>query len=247
MIEAVTFDFWETLVSERNGGHAEDLGTMRDRHVQAWVEILRDAGTPVAEERVVEAFDRNWEVFHERWYANEPHATADATDLMCRVLGVPPAAEVRDRLLRVFADVGRSTPLHLAPGIEGCLRALRDAGVRVGIVCDVGITPSSVLRERLEAFGILDAFDGWSFSDETGCFKPFPKAFLHALGSLGVVDPADAAHVGDGRRTDVAGARALGMVSIRYRYFHDAPEDSGPEADHVVDAHERVPVVLGIG
>jgi putative hydrolase of the HAD superfamily len=219
---------------------------MRDRHVRAWLEVLRHAGTPVDEARVVAAFDRNWEVFHERWYANEPHATADATELMCRFLDVDPTDEVRDALLGVFADVGRTSPLHLAPGIAACLRALRDAGVRLGIVCDVGITPSSVLRERLDAFGILPLFDAWSFSDETGCFKPFPEAFLHALGSL-EVDPTRAAHVGDGRRTDVAGARALGMTSVRYRYFHDAPEDSGPEADHVVDAHDRVPVVLGIG
>jgi putative hydrolase of the HAD superfamily len=247
VIEAVTFDFWETLVSERNGGHAEDLGTMRDRHVQAWVEILRDAGTPVSEARVVEAFDRNWQVFHERWYANEPHATADATDLMCRFLDIAPTREVRDALLGVFAEVGRTAPLHLAPGIEGCLRSLRDAGLRLGIVCDVGITPSTVLRERLDAFGILGAFDAWSFSDETGCFKPFPEAFLHALGAAGVSDPRRAAHVGDGRRTDVAGARALGMTSVRYRYFHDAPEGSGPEADHVVDSHDRVPFVLGLG
>lgn len=246
MIEAVTFDFWETLVSERNGGHAEDLGGMRDRHVRAWVEVLRDAGMPAFEDRVVAAFDRNWKVFHERWHANEPHATTDATDLMCRFLDLEPTTEVRDALLAVFADVGRTAPLHLAPGIEGCLRALRDAGVRLGIVCDVGITPSAVLRGRLDAFGILDAFDAWSFSDETGCFKPFPEAFLHALGTLGVDDPARAAHVGDGRRTDVAGARALGMTSIRYRHFHDAPADSGPEAHHVVDSHELVPAVLGL-
>jgi FMN phosphatase YigB (HAD superfamily) len=247
VIEAVTFDFWETLVSERNGGHAEDQGGMRDRHVRAWVRILGDAGTPVTEQQVVAAFDRNWEVFHERWYANEPHATEDATDVICGSLGFAPNGEVRAALLQVFADVGRTAPLHLAPGIEASLRTLHEAGVRVGIVCDVGITPSGVLRDRLDAFGILGAFDAWSFSDETGCFKPFPEAFLHALGSLGIDDPARAAHVGDGRRTDVAGARALGMTSVRYRYFHDAPEDSGPEADHVVDAHDRVPVVLGIG
>jgi len=247
VIRAVTFDFWETLVSERNGGRAEDLGGMRDRHVAAWTAILSGAGHPVSEERVVAAFDRNWELFHERWYANEPYATADSTDAMCGFLGIEPADEVRDALLQVFVDVGRTARLHLAPGIDTCLRTLRGAGVRVGIVCDVGITPSPVLRERLEGFGILDRFDAWSFSDETSCFKPFPEAFWHALERLGVDDPAHAAHVGDGRRTDVAGARALGMTSVRYRYFHDAPEDSGPEADHVVDAHERVPVVLGVG
>jgi putative hydrolase of the HAD superfamily len=246
VIEAVTFDFWETLVSERNGGRAEEVGTMRAMQLRGWLEVLSAAGSDRTEGQVAAAFDRNWERFHERWYANEPHGLAEATEEICLALDVDPSPQVRAELTDVAVRVGRTAPLHLAPGIEGSLRTLKEAGVRLGIVCDVGMTPSPVLRERLEGFGILDAFDAWSFSDETRCFKPFEPAFRHALAGLGDVDPAKAAHVGDGRRTDVAGARALGMTTIRYRYFHDAPEDSGPEADHVVDDHGRVPAVLGI-
>jgi FMN phosphatase YigB (HAD superfamily) len=88
-------------------------------------------------------------------------------------------------------------------------------------------------------------FDTWSFSDETGWFKPAAEAFVPALQGLGV-EAAETAHVGDSRRTDVAGARSLGMVAVRFTGFHDRPPDTGPEADHVIDDHRTLPVLLGV-
>jgi len=138
----------------------------------------------------------------------------------------------------------------VAPGLETCLRAMRTSGVPLGIVCDVGLTSSPTLRARLERLGILDAFDAWSFSDETGVFKPAPAAFLAALDPLGV-DPRDAAHIGDNERTDIAGANALGMVSVRYQGLLritgllEGLRFDGL-ADHVVDDIATLPEVLRI-
>ena len=67
---------------------------------------------------------------------------------------------------------------------------------------------------RAGTAGIGCVFAG-SASTLTGRFKPAPEAFRHALDGLGV-DPSDAAHVGDNARTDVAGAKALGMVAVQY-------------------------------
>ena len=69
------------------------------------------------------------------------------------------------------------------------LRALRDAGLRIGIVCDVGMAPSTLLRTHLGTHGLIDYFDHWSFSDEVGVFKPAAAIFEHALRGLGVDEP----------------------------------------------------------
>ena len=68
---------------------------------------------------------------------------------------------------------------------------------------------------------------------------------------LSVDDPVGVVHVGDLRRTDVAGARALGMTTVRFRGVveDDAPEegdDEGPEADHVIDRLAELPALLGV-
>jgi putative hydrolase of the HAD superfamily len=246
VIQAVTFDFWETLVSEGAGIDAEEDGTMRARQLRHWSQILEAAGTPVSDDAIDAAFDRNWEVFHESWRTNVQHGSADATPLICDFLGVDPSTQVRAALLASFDEVGRAAPLRLAPGIDDCIRRLKGAGVRIGIVCDVGMTASPTLRERLHMFGVLRYFDHWSFSDEVGCFKPWPGVFEHALDGLRVDDPSDAAHVGDSRRTDVAGAQAMGMTAVRYTYFVDAPPDDGPEGDHVLDDHAKLAPALEI-
>ena len=93
----------------------------------------------------------------------------------------------------------------------------------------MGITPSRTLRPFLDGHGLLGYFDHWSFSDEVGVFKPDPVIFEHAMSGLGVDDPADLAHVGDLRRTDIAGANAMGITSVRYAGVFDDP---GVDLDH---------------
>ena len=137
--------------------------------------------------------------------------------------------------------------LRLAEGAEDCLRTLKDAGVKLGIICDVGYTPSSTLREHLIRHGVLPLFDHWSFSDEVGAYKPSPVIFQHALDGLGGPAPERVAHVGDLRRTDVAGARAMGMVAVRYTGISDDDTQPEPEADHVIAHLAELPAVLGLG
>jgi FMN phosphatase YigB (HAD superfamily) len=246
LIEAVTFDFWDTLVSEGDGIDAEEEGSIRAGQRRRWSEILEEAGTPVDDLAIERAFDRNWEVFHERWRSNVQHGPPEATPVICDLLGVDPTAEVRSALVESFAEAGRQAPLRLANSVEPTLRSLKEAGLRIGIICDVGMTSSPTLRERLDAFGVLELFDHWSFSDEVGCFKPWPGIFRHALAGLGVREPATVAHVGDNRRTDVAGAHAMGMIAVRYTGFWDDPSASGDEADRVLDDHASIPAALGI-
>ncbi len=246
MIQAVTFDFWETLVSEGEGVDAEEDGTMRTRQLRRWSEILHAAGFPVDDVAIEQAFTYNWEIFHGCWRANVQHGPREGVPLMCEFMGIDPQPAVREELVESFAEVGRVAPLLLAPGIVECLRTLKASGARIGIICDVGMTYSATLRARLEGFGVLQYFDHWSFSDEVWCFKPYPKVFEHALAGLGVVDPSRVAHVGDGRRTDMAGALAMGMTAVRYTFFNDPPADTGPDGDFVIDDHAKLPATLGL-
>ena len=62
------------------------------------------------------------------------------------------------------------------------------------------------------------------------------KAALDMLGAT----PERAMHVGDLRRTDVAGAAALGMRTARYRRLNDDVASDGPEADFVIEGHREL-------
>jgi putative hydrolase of the HAD superfamily len=241
-LDAVTFDHWNTLVYEDNGA-------LRGKRLAAWSGILEDAGFAVERERLDAAFAASWQRFLDAWQTGARQYTAvEAAVEIVEELGYPVPPGVHDQLVDAFTHVGDER-LHLTDGLVDCLRALKDAGVRLGIVCDVGMTPSSALRANLAREGILDLFDGWSFSDDVGAYKPSPVIFDHALRGLGGIAPARAAHVGDLRRTDVAGARDFGMVAVRYSgVFDDAGDEAAllPDGDYVVENMADLPKVLGV-
>jgi len=247
MLRGVTFDFWQTLV-------AEQPGRMRDVRLRMWVEELALAGQARSIEAIDEAFIENWAMFDERWLANTGQwGPVETVDFVGERLGLRYEDGLRDRLLDTFRIVAERAALTVAPNLEACLRTLRDAGLRIGIVCDVGLTAAPVLRDRLETFGLLRYFDAWSFSDETGWFKPAPEAFRRALDGM-EVEPADAAHVGDLDRTDVAGALGLGMIAVQYLGLRDRPPgdselvevEPSTRAHHVLHDHAELPAALGI-
>ncbi len=160
-------------------------------------------------------------------------------------LRIEASADLQDALTDAFSSAGIGTPLEVAPGVEAALRALREAGLRVGIVCDVGLTPSPVLRDHLHRRGLLDLFDHWTFSDEVGYYKPAVEPFQHACAGLGV-EPREAAHVGDQRRTDIVGAQAAGLTAVRYTGVYDDKDDALPSGDVVVSHHDELVAALGV-
>ncbi|HWL37853.1 MAG TPA: HAD family hydrolase [Frankiaceae bacterium] len=239
MIEAVTFDFWNTLCFEGSVGH------IRGRRLDAWSGLLEEAGYATERDVLEKAFDKSWERFVARWTAGDHVAFAEAAEEIVTDLGYDVPADVRTALVEAFGRAGDDAELHLTPNVPQTLAALKEAGVRIGIVCDVGMTPSTTLRAHLDRHGVLASFDHWSFSDEVGCYKPDARIFTHALAGLGA-RPEATAHVGDLRRTDVAGALAMGMTAVRYTGVYDDDSQPEPEAHHVVGDHADLPGVLGL-
>ena len=237
MIEAVTFDFWNTIATVPAGA----MSAARQRAVTA---ALASHDAEVEADLLLESLERvglDWERSWAEGRHLHPH---DAAASLVRALGVEGAA--REMVAEAFLGAGREVELELAPGIGPCLEALRERGLRLGIVCDVGFSGGELLRELLEAEGLLRHFSGWGFSDEVGHYKPAPQIFEAALGALGA-RPAEAMHVGDLRRTDVAGAGALGMRTVRYRGMNpEGDGEGGAEAEFVLTSHEELPDVIAL-
>ena len=238
---AVTFDFWNTLVVETT----QPVETRR----QLWLETLADAGHELTEDRLGEAFTHSWGRFDERWKANE-QSTAElmARDAIDHLdLGL--SASVADRLVEAYLEASLLTPRVLVDGVEETFDRLRGLGLRVGIISDIGAVPSSQIRRWLDEMGVHHLVQHFSFSDEVGVFKPHGLIFEHALDGLGVRDASAAAHVGDLRRTDIAGANAAGMTSVQYVGGREDPQDGDPESatpDHVIGDHRELLHVLGL-
>lgn len=236
-LDAITFDYWNTLLWEEPGG-------LQSGRVAAWMGILEEAGLPLEQERVDAAHQQAFELASTSWRVGVQYTAEQAGRQVLETLGLDVPEDIATAVVEAFSEAGRQTILHETPGLRAVLERLRAAGVKVGIVCDVGLTPSPVLREHLERRDLLRYFDAWSFSDEVGQYKPARRPFEHVLAAMGVTDPTRAAHTGDNRRTDVVGARGMGMTAVRYTGVFDDTSDN-PEADLVVASHAEMLERLG--
>ncbi|QTD96834.1 HAD family hydrolase [Streptomyces cyanogenus] len=107
------------------------------------------------------------------------------------------------------------------PDAAKVLRALRERGIGVGVVSNIGWD----LRPVFRAHG-LDAYvDTYVLSYEHGVQKPDPRLFSVACEALGA-DPRRVVMVGDNRAAD-GGAAALGC---RVHFVDHLPVDRRPDA-----------------
>lgn len=226
MVKAVTFDFWNTIARVPPGA----MTTARQRAVALACE---ECEVEVEASQLAASLEEVGQSWERSWAAGTHLHPREGAAMLVRTLGIEGVAG--DLVAEAFLEAGREAELELAPDIGTALEALVDRGVRLGIVCDVGFTRGELLRGLLEREGLLAHFGGWAFSDEVGHYKPSPQIFEAALTQL-EAQPSEAVHVGDLRRTDVVGAAALGMVTVRYRGMNEEQEE-GEEADFVLDNH----------
>jgi HAD superfamily hydrolase (TIGR01509 family) len=92
------------------------------------------------------------------------------------------------------------------PDAAEVLRALRERGIKVGVVSNIGWD----LRPVFRAHGLDPYVDVYVLSYEHGIQKPDPRLFKTACAALGA-EPRDVVMVGDDRRAD-GGAAALGCA-----------------------------------
>jgi putative hydrolase of the HAD superfamily len=236
---AVTFDCWNTLLAE------QDWPEAHRRRVEALLHAARDAGAQIEHEQASAAFDAAWKRHQDLWVDGVATGARQVAEWSMRQLGALTEGAVFELLVAHFehsSHSGRVVPLD---GAVETVERLRDAGIACALICDTGLTPGHVVRQHLLRLGLLRGLRVQIFSDEVGVPKPDARMFRAALTALG--RPAHGAfHVGDLRRTDIAGARGVGMQSVRIRAVHDDVADL-PEADHVVASHAELRGLLGLG
>lgn len=235
---AVTFDCWNTLLRE------EDWREAHRRRTDALLHAARETGARVEPEQAVAAFDRAWQRHIDLWEEGLASGAREVASWAMHELGALTHGGSFELLVAHLESASHSSRVVPVDGAVETVEKLAAAGVPCALVCDTGLTPGRIVREHLARLGMIPGLRAQLFSDEVGVPKPSPKIFQAALDALGVA-AAGAVHVGDLRRTDVAGARALGMTSIRLTAAHDDASPL-PEADHVAASHAALRALLGV-
>ncbi|HEY2311021.1 MAG TPA: HAD family hydrolase [Gaiellaceae bacterium] len=128
----------------------------------------------------------------------------------------------------------RHENFELYDDVPGSLAALRDAGLRIGLISN----SSRDVREFALHHGL--EVDAGISSFHHGRTKPHASIFRAVLDLLGV-EPADAVMVGDTIADDIEGALALGMRAILLDR-----DGKRPEFEPRIDTLSELPPLLGL-
>jgi HAD superfamily hydrolase (TIGR01549 family) len=240
-IKAITFDFWNTLISYGSAQDRDDQ--IRLRNVQM-CETFRDFGYDFE----VEELDRNLHQSNiesdERRFRGTREVTARWTiHLFLKKMNVKNSdIDLFKRLLAIYDDSLLEVGTIAIDGVPETLKEIYDMGIPIGLICNTG--HGFVMRRLLDRFDLTKYFEILIFSDELGWRKPNKRIFREALARLGFAKPEQAIHVGDRMEFDVTGAKTMGIHAVFFdKYqFHPVP-DWCPAPDFTI--HE-FPEVLGV-
>jgi putative hydrolase of the HAD superfamily len=229
MIKAITFDYWNTLYADRN--FEERL----EKRIDYFWEKLRVLGKKRTKLEIQLAFERAGSKWLNLWEKESKSFTPrEIVGLVLKNLNLDLP---EDRISEFTIETGELTlkvPPVLIEGAKDFLKKI-SSKYSLGIISDTGATPGSVLKKIMEKDGIAKYFRSFVFSDEILSTKPDPKNFMKALEPLGV-GPDEAVHIGDIERTDIQGAKDLGMKAILFTKVNGNGE-KGSKADLVVNSY----------
>lgn len=107
-------------------------------------------------------------------------------------------------------------------GVKETLVALKEKGYLLGIVTDTA-NPLHAKLNWFECGGFGHVWDSITSSLDVGVRKPDPKIYCAALEQLGV--PVDQAIFIGHKKSELEGAKNVGLKTIAFNYDEDAPAD----------------------
>lgn len=214
MIDTVTIDFWNTLISNT----PEDARRFHRFRTKGIVEAFVSKGMKIQKKQVGEALDLCFQKCWDVWRKNVDLTSRGQIQILMSLLphaGQKHSPDLLEKIEKAYTEAVIESPPALIEGSFEILDYLKEEKYKVGLICNTGRSPGKLLRKLMQHHRILHYFDGLAFSDELRIRKPDPRIFLLTLKNLKST-PSSSIHVGDELQTDVKGAKDAGMTAIHF-------------------------------
>ncbi len=208
--EAVLFDLDDTILATSEGS-GEAWAAVTDRFAPA----LAEMGHSVSPDRLRAAIHE-----YRMWFWTDAERNrvgrldpAEALRQTVRgglgIAGIDPVPGLVEEMAEAWNDV-RWSACRPFPGALETLRALRSRGVMLGLVTNGSADTQAA---KVDILGLRDLVDHVQIEGAVGFGKPDPRAYSHALSSLGAA-PERAWMAGDSLELDVLAPMRLGLRGI---------------------------------
>lgn len=203
--KALSLDFDDTLLDGR--GVEESINRTCDFIARA-VTGLQPSEIRAAN---ANAFKDYWPTIEEQWTLGFIDLASVGREIWRRTLSTCGCTDraILETALKLDERFDRDANV-LFDDVQNILNFADDHDLRLALVTN---GPSDLQRWKLRSVGLEERFDAVAISGEIGVAKPDPFPFQKILEELDA-DPRYVWHIGDSLSSDVAGARAAGLVSV---------------------------------
>lgn len=232
MFKAVFFDMGGTLSTQepsrydviqeylRSKGYAFALQPVRAAYLAADLTYYDWLANTPREERTEAAYQRLLQRYHRTFLHH---------------LGLRDGDDWLEEMTALFLANVKRRHNALYPDVRPALAALRDRGLRLGVVSNWDLS----LDDHVQELGLEPYLDTVVGSQAVGSEKPQARIFQIALTQVGV-KAAEALHVGDMYPADVLGARAASLTPVLIDRY-----DLQPQVDCLrVRSLEELPAII---
>jgi len=226
MIKLITFDLWNTLIS--------DVGSADTRkfRIERLKKMFKEGfDRDFLSEEIDAAINNAWKVFTVEWDSrNYTPTTVYMVRQMFSFLKLDHSTYVFDSAVNLMETALLTSESRFVEGIEELVKKV-NSDYALAVISDTGFAPGKHLREVLKKKGIFRYFSMFAFSDEIGVAKPDKRIFNYVLESVGVL-PSEAVHIGDLLKTDIKGAKDSGMKAVHFTkevFVKEDREDIKPD------------------
>lgn len=205
MIQAITFDLWNTLIINKS---------YSKQRLENLFQFLQEREIFLSFDELRAAYDKRFhlsEVTFEEIEFRHIYTEYRISNVLDE-LNIAISKDDMEIIKQDLESQMLQDPPLLKPGVKKILEEL-DPNYQIGLISNTGVTPGRILSKVLDDYEILDLFDVTIFSDETGYFKPHPIMFEFPLKTL-KCKAENAIHIGDMLETDVKGANDYQMLSV---------------------------------
>lgn len=200
-IKAVIFDMDETLTIGFDADRNEEI----DIHFLSWQAVLKDTGHTLSFSEYASNIRGATNRVSEQWLLER--------------FGFPLEARLADTKEAWYRDHLINKYLHFRPGVDACLKGLRDSGARVGLLTSAPYENVASAHEKLNLWDRIErklSLDVDDLAELKLQPKPAPDGLIEIQGRLGL-NADELLYVGDSvgdmQAAQQANMRALGIVA----------------------------------
>ncbi len=240
-IQGITLDFWNTIAMDI---HYARRFRARVETAFSW---LNEHGSPVSFPTIDQAFRQFSILWMETWVnSHRTLASVDCVRFVLKTIDSQLSENQAAQLAKTIEEQVLLLPPVLLDYARESIQSL-SARYKLALICDTGLSGPAMIDHFLKTWELLPLIKNRVYSLELGVSKPEAAIFQSALDQL-ALKPEQVVHIGDSERTDIVGAKVVGMYTVRLDAIDsDNHSIQSTQADKVVGSWKELIELLNYG